>query len=165
MSRVIIAIGNIGTGKTTHLKDFFFKKFKIVSRDAIRYMLGGGQYLFRQELEPTVNEINQSAFTILLKRGHNIIVDETNIDRFTRLFYIEQAKNFNYELVALEFPRLDKETAVNRRMENPHDTYNKEIWEMVWDKFESRYEEPSHQEGFDVIVKLEKCEVGIHEAQ
>ena len=49
MSKIIVLVGNIGSGKTTWIKKFLKKtkgKYVVVSRDAIRYMMGGGKYIF-----------------------------------------------------------------------------------------------------------------------
>jgi hypothetical protein len=49
-------------------------------------------------------------------------------------------------------PMLDKKTCVDRRMNNPHDTPDRAVWESVWDKFNRLYQKPELKEGIDKII-------------
>lgn len=163
MGIVLVTIGNIGSGKSTYLKALLQKQpsFRVISLDAIRYMIGGGKYLFDRSLEPIVFRTAMVMYREFLKQGENIILDEKNISVKTRKAKIAIAKEFCYAVYALEFPRLTKEEAVTRRMNNPHDCPDRDMWESVWEQKNKRYQSPSSEEGFDSVVTISREEVGL----
>ena len=145
-------VGNIGTGKSTTIRRYVDKGYLVVSRDSIRYMLGGGKYLFEPtRVEPTVFVMEHSMLCDLMGQKFNIVVDEVGIDKRMRAPYIALGKAFNYNVIAHTMPRLSKRICVSRRLKANHGETSKQVWEEVWDKFQSRFEVPSKQEGFSVI--------------
>lgn len=155
--KLYVIVGNIGSGKTTFIKHIIadMPETIVVSRDDLRYMIGAGKYVFNLSLEPMIFE---SALCIIKKfmlvGVVNIIVDETNMSQEYRQDYIFLAKQYNYKTTAIVMPVLDKKTCVDRRMNNPHDQSDRTIWEGVWDKFNTIYQIPTVEEGFDKVVEL-----------
>lgn len=49
------------------------------------------------------------------------------------------AKLNGYKVHCWLFPRLDMKTAVDRRMNNPHDCPARRVWEEVWSQKDSQY--------------------------
>ena len=152
-----ILVGNIGTGKSTFVKHFLQEHPDVicVARDAIRYMIGGGNYVYSPMLEEAVFSIESNIIESFMLRKTPIIVDEVGISKSMRKSYIEQTKYWKYSTTALVMPRLDKQTCVNRRIAGDSRNTSKEVWENVWDKFDNQYEVPTLEEGFDYIQFIE----------
>jgi predicted kinase len=150
---LVIIIGNIGSGKTTKAKEYINRGYIHIARDGIRYMLGGGDYIYNQDLEPLVFEIEFYIFKRFVDFGMNIVVDEANVSKEMRKDYIDYARLNGYKIVGIEMPRYDRETCVKRRMNDPHGKFDdRKTWEFAWDYFDSKYEEMEFEEGFDQII-------------
>lgn len=148
-----ILVGNIGNGKSTLCKKLA-KNHIIISRDSIRYMIGGGKYRFDLTLEPFVAKCTEKCIESFMLSRKDIVVDETNVLKRTRSRYLRLAKKYNYNSKAIILKKLSKEESVRRRMKAPHDRASKKLWNYIWEMFEKLYQEPSKQEGFKEIIKL-----------
>lgn len=155
MKELVILVGNIGSGKSTLSKQYAEKGYVIISRDALRYMIGGGKYRFDPIIEPGISAGNLSLIQIFMELGESIVIDETNLLRRIRFNYLALADQFNYKKKAVVLPYLSKEESVKRKMQNPHDT-KQEKWEELWEKFDSIIEFPTVEEGFNSVEYLEK---------
>lgn len=156
MRRLYVMVGNIGSGKSTLVKHILAinPEIVVISRDALRYMVGAGAYVFNKELEPTIFEIARLMIKELMHGElFDILVDETNVSKEYREDYLDLAQQYGYEAIAITMPRLRKSICVDRRMQDPHGQSDRVLWEGVWDKFDSLYEEPTTQEGFYRIDK------------
>ena len=51
MKTLIVLVGNIGAGKSTTCQQYVDDSYVIVSRDALRYMIGNGTYTFNPLIE------------------------------------------------------------------------------------------------------------------
>lgn len=149
-------VGNIGSGKSTIVNTIKNHGFLVVSRDAIRYMFGSGQYVFDKERESAVFNCEKLIIDELMDRKMNIIVDEVGVSKRLRMEYLISAKYHEYDAYAIEMPRLSMEESVSRRMQNPHGNYTKPLWEDVWKKFDKIYEPPTVREGFAEVIRLPK---------
>jgi len=154
--RLYIMVGNIGSGKSTLVKKLLAKNPNIVviARDALRYMIGGGDYVFNPKLEPTIFNTAEQAIEQFMLLGVDILVDETNMSSAHRKEYLTLARRYGYEAVAIVMPVLDKKTSVDRRMQNPHGQDDRALWEGVWDKFTAIYERPTEEEGFSQVSEV-----------
>jgi predicted kinase len=165
--KIIVVVGNIGSGKSTYIRKLHtaFKNdtppYIVIARDTIRYMMGGGNYVFNPTLEEVVWQSEMYMIRRFLQKGCNIIVDEVGISRDMRKKYIQLAKEFNYDIEAHVFPRLTMQESVDRRMNNPHECPDRELWEGVWKKFDNRYQEPTVEEGFAFIRYMTREEIGV----
>ena len=148
-------VGNIGSGKSTKTKKLVKQKgFVCVSRDAIRYMLGSGKYIFDPKLEPLVFRITKICVEQFLKNKINVILDETNISKSIRKVWIKLGKQYKYKIITYVMPRLTIDKCIKRRMISPHSKESKRQWEKVWEYFDLMYSEPSKKEGINKIIKL-----------
>jgi predicted kinase len=157
--RLVILIGNIGSGKTTLAKRFVEKGYVVISRDALRYMIGGGKYIFDKQLELSVWAAERAIFEIFVEAGLNIVVDGAALSKRLRGGYfstLDIVDVWDYKCIAVVLPRLSMSECVERRMKDPHQQNDKNLWEGIWEKFDSQYEEPSLDEGFDKIIQLQR---------
>ncbi len=154
--KMIVLVGNIGTGKTTLCQKLVKQGYEVISKDAIRYMLGGGKYIFDTRLEASVMLSEKDLLLNFTKLGANIIVDDCNISQRLRKHTITIGKSNGYHITAYILPRLTMKECVDRRMVQPHDQNDRKVWERVWQNFEMAYEIPSIDEGFDKIIHMRK---------
>jgi len=153
MIELIILVGNIGSGKSTTVKKLVKEGYIVISRDAFRYMIGAGEYIFNPKLEPIIHNMNIDCLIRCLQVGLDVVVDETNVSRGMRKRYLELGNDYGYITTALVMPRLSMKEAVDRRMNDPHGQPDRKMWEGVWKKFESKYCEPTIEEGFNKVIK------------
>jgi len=153
MKEIILLVGNIGNGKSTLAKQYAKDGYIIISRDALRYMVGGGDYKFDLKVEPFIKKSAVATLKAFLKSGYNLVYDEVNVSKRLRCPTIQAAKQFGYKVNALVLPRLSQKKSVDRRMKNPHGQFDRNIWNTVWERFDSIYEEPTLKEGIDKIIK------------
>lgn len=149
-----VMVGNIGSGKSTYVKKFLQSHPDVIciSRDAFRYMIGGGNYVYNEALEPYIFLLEEQAIWFALKEGLDVIVDEVGMSKKHRLNYIDSADCHGYNITALIMPELTKDICVERRLTNSDRDTPKKVWEEVWDKFNNEYEEPTTEEGFNNII-------------
>ena len=157
MKNLIILVGNIGCGKSTLSKKLAKQGYSIVCRDAFRYMIGAGEYIFDIKREPAVKRAAEVTLESFLQRELNIVCDETNVSKAMRKPLIELGLKYKYNISVIELPRLTKRKAVNRRMKSPHGRFGKDVWENVWDRFNLIYEAPETNEGINRIKRINKC--------
>jgi predicted kinase len=153
---IIIMIGNIGSGKSTIARKYATEGYRVISRDALRYMVGGGKYTFDLNLEASIKKSAVKILETFMKNRISIVYDETNVSKNLRVDTIQLAKKYNYKIIAYVLPCLSKEQSVDRRMKDPHGQNSREIWNSVWERFNSMYEEPSKDEGFDEIILMKE---------
>ncbi|MBN1467701.1 MAG: AAA family ATPase [Fusobacteriaceae bacterium] len=156
MKKLIILIGNIGSGKTTFIKSqrLVKKGYVVIARDRLRYAIGGGDYIFNVDYEPIIWQTALELFEKFLKLGVKIVVDEVGITKLIRKRYIFLAKKYKYKTIGIEMPRFSKRKSVNHRMKNPHGQFDRRLWERVWDKFNKVYEKPTKSESFSQLFRL-----------
>lgn len=154
-------VGNIGSGKSTLVKQMLEKNldYIAVSKDAIRYMIGGGTYKFDFTLEKFVKESELKTIESFMASRKSIIVDDCNINKAMRQKYIELAKKYAYTTTAIIMPQLKKHICLERRLAKPHGKFSKIIWSMIWHRFNLCYQKPVIDEGIDCIIqyKGEEC--------
>ncbi len=156
---VVILVGNIGSGKSTIVKKYVEKDYLCICRDSLRYMIGGGKYIFNKATEPFVKHSNLAILEEALQRNFNTIVDEVNYTKRIRSDYIQLAKLYNYKVTVVLFPILSQKECVDRRMTNPHGQPNRHVWENIWEMFNNAYEVPSKEEGIDKIIRLKRSTI------
>lgn len=153
--RMVILIGNIGSGKSTISRQFSKKNFIILSRDSLRYMIGAGDYKFdAKKTEPIIRKMNLACLREIAADKLNVLIDETSMSVRTREALISIGKSFGYYIVAVVMPNITMKNSVDRRMKSPHGKFGRKTWESVWKMFDSMYEPPTELEGFDKIIYL-----------
>jgi len=156
MKTLILLVGNIASGKSTEAKKWVDNGYRAISRDAVRYMVGAGDYTFDSDLEPTIKKGTLALLKEFLKDEVDIIYDEVNVSKRLREPTIKLAKQYGYNIVVVEMPRLEQKISVDRRLNAPHGQIDKSVWEIVWENFDEMYEEPTIDEGINNIIRITK---------
>jgi len=151
MKRLIILVGNIGTGKSTLVHDLVKLGYIIISRDALRYMIGGGEYVFDLDTEKIIKKTAISMLRQLVRKKFDVVIDETNMSIEQRAEMLAIANKAGYTTTAIILPRISKKKSIERRLSNNHGNTTKKVWGEVWERFNAMYEEPTADEGFDKI--------------
>ena len=157
MNEVVMLIGNIGTGKSTVARGLQEKEdYVIISADGMRYSIGGGKYLYNTKYESMIWRIVGFTLNGFMELGINVIIDASNLSLSSRKKNFDIIKKYNnYKVTGFVMPDLGMTVAVTRRMQNPHNNPDRNLWESVWKRFNLMYEKPTKAEGFDEIIFLE----------
>jgi predicted kinase len=158
MRELVLIIGNIGTGKTTLAKKYQKKGYIVISKDGLRYCIGAGNYIYNYKYEPVIWEIEDCMLGAFMELGVNIVVDSICVSKRMRKRYIDIAQYNNYKVKCHVLPRLSMKEAVDRRMQDPHQQNDRNVWKRVWRRFDKVYEEPKIFEGINKIIKEKKIE-------
>jgi predicted kinase len=158
MKELVILVANIGEGKTTLAKQYQKKGYIVISKDGLRYSIGSGNYVYKYEYEPIIWEIEEHMIEAFMELGVNIVVDSICVSKRIRSRYITLAKYNNYRVKCHILPKLSMKEAVDRRMKDPHQQNDRNVWKRVWRRFNKVYEEPKKSEGINKIIKEKKSE-------
>ena len=156
MKELQILVGNIGAGKTTYCKQKTREGYVIISKDDIRYSIGAGTYTFNFDYEPAINLIILMMVIDFMAIGVPVIIDETNMNKASRYYYLQFANIYKYKKIAVIFKKLSMKESVARRLNKNHGETTEEVWKEVWERFNFIYEAPTKEEGFDIIENYSK---------
>ena len=144
MNKLYIMIGVPGAGKSTWIKHYFAAaatKTAVISKDCIRYMIWGENYVFSELTEPLVKDITRESIKCAVDNGFNIIIDETNIRKACRES-IKELVTDEYEIIYVVFRNTD---TLDRRMINPKG-YSRDEWDAVIKGMVNSMEWPGEKE-------------------
>ena len=140
---IYLTCGLPGSGKSTWAKKFTGQHPNtiIVCKDNIRTMLHG-EYKYNRSIEVVVKEICKQAIKIALRKGFDIIIDETNINRDKRHDWIEFIQSIETEatFTIVFFPEA-KNNLENRMKDNRG--YTAAEWEEVINSMKKDFESPN----------------------
>ena len=159
---MIVLVGNVATGKSTYAKTIIPKGYICMSRDAIRYMIGAGKYIFNTTLEPDIFASEVAILNQFMPSGINIVVDEVGMSPRLRKRYLDLAEQYHYKVEAHIMPKTTLEEAIKRKMNGSgcnHGNYQAKTWEVIWHKFDQAYIRPTKGEGFNKIVDVKKEDI------
>ncbi len=159
-TKLYIMVGNVGSGKSTWIKKFLAncedEKWVVVSKDAIRWMLGGGdKYLFDPDcLEKFIDAQTKEMIRSLIRNSVNVIVDETNEDVLSRRSILDLVPP-GVETTAVCMAFVPKEESLRRKSNvDANYGYGSKVWCDVWDKKKAQSTEPTTDEGFDKLLYI-----------
>lgn len=143
MSKLYIAIGVPGSGKSTYLKTL---DAVYVSSDAIREELFGDED--SQENPRKVFAILNSRIKKALKEGKDAIYDATNVAKGTRKSIIKDYREMADEIIAY-FVDTQLEIAIQR-----NNNRDRVVPVEVIERMNNKLSPPTIEEGFDKIVHI-----------
>ena len=149
MSTIYIAVGLPGSGKSTYTKNFIKgKDIEYLSSDELRAVFGKSEE--DQTVTPLVFGHIKRKVDEFLKDGKNVLVDATSVNRKERSDYINTAKKYGAKVVAIVF-KMDRQGLIDRNKKRGEQG-GRVVPDWVIDKMLAKFEEPSYNEGIDVII-------------
>jgi len=116
MQKLILTVGIPACGKSTWAKEEVRKDPEgttRVNRDDLRNMMSN--YTFTDSNEKLVTGVRDFAITHALKRGRNVIVDETNLNPRAYPEFCDMVKKLNIDCMVMEKPfYIELEEAIER---------------------------------------------------
>lgn len=163
MAKLILMVGNIGTGKTTTTNELManasYKDNRntiMISVDDLALALNNGCYgpdIWTDKHWPLYAIIKQHIVREAFIHGFDIIVDGTHMSKINRKAYIDIAKEFGASVTVYLHTYTN---GLKRRIAEPkskdHDI--PEVWAEVYNKFANMYEAPTLDEDIDAIIKI-----------
>jgi len=166
MQTLYILCGLIGSGKSTWAKEKAKEKNTIIiNKDSIRSMLKG-EYFYDTNYESLVRNIAKLTFIESLYNGFNIIIDETNLTKSKRSYWIDVGLNkilYNkihknlkkFKIKVIYFS--ENKNNVKNRMNNPRNISETE-WKKINNGMKKIFEKPTLNE-FSKYSNIELEEV------
>ena len=144
-----ITVGLPGSGKSTYAKNFIKdKEIEYLSSDSLRAVYG------KDETDQSVTSIVfghiKRKVDEFLKDGKNVMVDATSVNRKERSDYINTAKKYGAKVVAIVF-KMDRQGLIDRNKKRGEQG-GRVVPDWVIDKMLAKFEEPSYDEGIDVMI-------------
>lgn len=154
---ILVLIGVPGSGKSTWSakhKAASGKDYDVVSSDAVLDRIASEKGLkysdvFEDYIGLATSE-SKRKFDEAVTAGRNIIFDQTNVSKKKRKGILQKVPK-HYRRVAVVFNTEDKE--VERRLKARAEATGKHIPAFVMKDMYSRWEAPTRDEGFDLIIK------------
>ena len=149
MSTLYITVGLPGSGKSTYVKNFIKdKEIEYLSSDSLRAVYGKSEE--DQTVTPLVFGHIKRKVDEFLKDGKNVLVDATSVNRKERSDYINTAKKYGAKVVAIVF-KMDRQGLIDRNKKRGEQG-GRVVPDWVIDKMLNKFEEPSYDEGIDVMI-------------
>ena len=139
MPKARLAIGLPGSGKST-FGQRNAKHHLIINRDAIRVMVYGGVYRFDFDYEASIKDMALSCAYAALNDGHNVYIDETNLTKAGRAFWVENLSRAGFETTYYLFPENTRNLEY-RSLDMRG--FTKEYWSDVIEKMRPNYVPPA----------------------
>lgn len=152
----IILVGVPGSGKSTWSRNFINntdKQYVVVSSDAVLDKIATEKGLtysevFKDYIGMATGQSKRD-FADAIAGNKNVIIDQTNVSKKKRKSLLAQIPK-HYKKVAVVFNTDDKE--VERRLKTREMETGKHIPDHVMKDMYGRWETPTKDEGFDVII-------------
>ena len=149
MNTLYITVGLPGSGKSTYVKNFIKNKdIEYLSSDSLRAVYGKSEE--DQTVTPLVFGHIKRKVDEFLKDGKNVLVDATSVNRKERSDYINTAKKYGVKVVAIVF-KMDRQGLIDRNKKRGEEG-GRVVPDWVIDKMLAKFEEPSYDEGIDVMI-------------
>lgn len=153
-SKILMAIGNIGSGKSTAANEYIDDKFIIISRDEISrsFKLGHHGNTYDRRFYDLYQYVEHRLLEMSLRRGQDVFLDHNYIKRAGRKKVLDICKRYTDNITAMDFgPGMQE--ALNRRLTKATKGIDKEHWKKIYYSMYESYDKPLRSEGFSTIIK------------
>lgn len=154
MAKCILLIGNIGSGKSTWVKENGDGQI-IINDDSIVKAIHGGSNKYYIKYKSLYKSVENLIFGIGSNFDSKIIIDRPNLTVKTRRRYIGLAQCYDMKIEAVIFKFEDPKIHAERRMADDFRDRDFKYWENLAKYNNYRYQEPSLSEGLDSITYVE----------
>lgn len=162
--KIQVLCGMIASGKSTYSKAAAKKGVICLNDDAIVNMLHADDYtLYDPMFKILYKSIENHVIGTVLSMQRIIMVDRgLNVSLQGRRRWIALAKSFDVPVEAIVFKNDGPEVHATRRTLSDSRGHDFSYWKMVADKHQSEYQQPSLDEGFDVVhhISFEEIQQG-----
>lgn len=143
-----MCVGAPGAGKGTWASGFLSinKNILYISTDSIRKELSGDES--NQSVSAQAFKLAKQRLEDALKNNKSVIIDAANMYRKTRKDFLDIAKKYNAETIAIVF-EVDKNTLLDRNKKRGEQG-GRNVPEWVIDSMISKYQRPDTTE-FDIV--------------
>lgn len=156
MPKLVVLIGNVASGKSTYCKQAAAHGSIIVNDDSITNAVHAGLYTqYDKSLKPLYKSVENTIIQLGLALGRNVIIDRPNIRRASRRRYIGLAHSLDAIVELVMFPREIPEIHAQRRANHDARGYNYDYWLKAAQVFDTKFEPPTADEGYDEITQWE----------
>ena len=144
-----IMVGLPGSGKSTYAKEFIKdQQVEYLSSDSLRAVFGKNES--DQSVTPKVFGHIKTKVDEYLRDNKNVLVDATSVNRKERSDYIKTAKKYGAKVVAIVF-KMDRQGLIERNKKRGEQG-GRVVPTNIIDRMLSKYEDPSFNEGIDVMI-------------
>jgi len=145
MQKVYILTGLIGSGKSTWAKRKVQEDDNaiIINRDSIRTMIKD-KYIYHKKYEEFIKEIAREILFTAIGYGFNVIIDETNLTKEKRAFWIQEVGCY-IDVQTILVYCTESERNLEYRMREPRGQDYKK-WKTVLEGMKKSFEEPELSE-------------------
>ena len=156
MSKLLLPIGMIGSGKSTWARQYIkdHPNTMIVGGDEVRYMLHGGEYIHNPGMEEAVIDVLRTTAVTMIAWGWDVILDECYCSLSKQMRW-DTASRFHgdTELIAVVFPERDMKDHIDDKIEKGLRGKTVEYWKRVFCEMKEEYEMflPTEEYFSDVI--------------
>ena len=150
--KVTIIVGNIGTGKSTWVKENC-KDSLVWNNDCLREMFHCGEYVFDRSENRIFLVLRNNFIDYALDNNIDIVIDDTNLLKLFRTQIINRIRFGRPDawIECVDFG-IGNEKTLQRRLDEARGNFE---WKEVHERFQNMYEEPNLDEGMDKIINVE----------
>lgn len=151
---IYVLCGQICSGKSTFCKEEALNGSIVVNDDAIVKAVHADNYLlYDPKLKVLYKGIENQIITLGVSLGRNVVIDRPNVQRKTRLRYLNIAHSLDQKCILYVFHRHNYRVHAKRRFEKDARGRTLQEWIDVAKRNEEEYEEPLvEKEPFDEII-------------
>lgn len=165
--KAYILIGLPGSGKSTwtekKMNESNPRGIGVVSRDSIRHMVNGN-YKYIEAQQDLVTDIAAEAAKVILREGHDLVVDQMNLTRDIRKEVVTFIKKVvddyrdldEFEIHFICMKEKDVDLLVKRRMKGDSRGEKEGYHCNVIKKMKNSFESPVCQEDYDILEYIDK---------
>ena len=152
MPKCTILVGVPGSGKSTWYDNNKTATTAVIGTDnVINFLAGLYGFTYNEIFKETIRFADMVMVKQLLwnaERGNDVVIDRTNMTKWSRKQFIDKLKKYGYEFECVVFPTPEPEEWKRRLDSRP----GKTIPQDAIDRMVNGYDVPTEDEGFSNIT-------------